>query len=127
MLPIYVVNNYGQFNHLIQRMLRDMDIGVKMVPNTTPPEEIATGCRGVILGGGPTLDRAGNAPLYLSLGLPVLGICLGLHIIATTFGGPSGRAVQAGMGQLTWRSPSMTISLQGILRHSRSGRPMPTR
>ncbi len=87
MLPIYVVNNHGQFNHLIQRMLRDLDIGVKMVPNTTPPEEIATGCRGVILGGGPTLERAGNAPFYLSLGLPVLGICLGLHIIATTFGG----------------------------------------
>jgi len=87
MLPIFVVNNYGQFNHLIQRMLRDLEIDARMIPNSTPPEDVATGCRGLILGGGPSLDRAGNACLYLDLGLPVLGICLGLHIIATTFGG----------------------------------------
>jgi GMP synthase (glutamine-hydrolysing) len=87
MLPIYVVNNYGQFNHLILRMLRDLDIEARMIPNTTPPENVAGGCRGLILGGGPTLSRAGNAEAYLALGLPVLGICLGLHIIATRFGG----------------------------------------
>jgi GMP synthase (glutamine-hydrolysing) len=87
MLPIYVVNNYGQFNHLILRMLRDLDIDARMIPNTTPPGAVATDCRGIVLGGGPTLSRAGNGSSYLMLGLPVLGICLGLHIIATTFGG----------------------------------------
>ncbi|MCU0629763.1 MAG: GMP synthase, partial [Methanoregulaceae archaeon] len=34
MLPIYVVNNFGQFNHLIQRMLRDLDIDSVMISNT---------------------------------------------------------------------------------------------
>jgi GMP synthase (glutamine-hydrolysing) len=87
MLPIYVVNNYGQFNHLIQRMLRDLEIDARMIPNSTLPEEVASGCRGLILGGGPSLERAGNAGQYLDLGLPVLGICLGLHIIATIFDG----------------------------------------
>jgi GMP synthase (glutamine-hydrolysing) len=87
MLPIYVVNNYGQFNHLILRMLRDLDIDARMIPNTTSPDAVAAGCRGLVLGGGPTLSRAGNGASYLMLGLPVLGICLGLHIIATTFGG----------------------------------------
>ncbi len=43
MLPIYVVNNHGQFNHLIQRMLRDLDIGVKMVPNTHTPKRLPQG------------------------------------------------------------------------------------
>ncbi|MDD1707248.1 MAG: GMP synthase, partial [Methanoregulaceae archaeon] len=33
MLPIYVVNNFGQFNHLIHRMLRDLDIDAKTIPN----------------------------------------------------------------------------------------------
>jgi GMP synthase (glutamine-hydrolysing) len=98
MRPIYVVNNFGQFNHLIHRALQDMDVAAQMVPNTTPAEEVATGCRGIILGGGPTLDRAGNCPQYLKTGLPVLGICLGLHIIATTFGGSVRQGRSGGYG-----------------------------
>jgi len=87
MLPIYVVNNYGQFNHLIHRALRDLEIEATIIPNTTPPEQVGEECRGIILGGGPAIERAGNCPQYLDLGLPVLGICLGLHIIAMKFGG----------------------------------------
>lgn len=98
MLPIYVVNNYGQFNHLIHRALRDLDIDVSLIPNTTPADEVAGNCRGIILGGGPTLDRAGNCARYLDLGLPVLGICLGLHIIATRFGGGVSSGKSGGYG-----------------------------
>lgn len=87
MLPICVVNNHGQFNHLIHRALRDLDIEVALVSNTTPPQEIATKYRGIILGGGPDIGRAGVCAEYLDLGIPVLGICLGLHIIAKKFGG----------------------------------------
>lgn len=87
MLPISVVNNYGQFNHLISRALRDLDIESRLIPNTTPPDEVAAQYRGIILGGGPDISRSGRCAEYLDLGLPVLGICLGLHIIATKFGG----------------------------------------
>ncbi len=87
MRPIFVVNNFGQFNHLIHRMLRDLEIEARMVPNTTPSEEVAEGCRGVILGGGPSIERIGRCAEYLDLGVPVLGICLGLHVIARRFGG----------------------------------------
>lgn len=87
MLPIYVVNNFGQFNHLIQRMLRDLDIDSVMINNTLSPDEVGSSCRGIVLGGGPAIERAGNCREYLKLGIPVLGICLGLHVIATTFGG----------------------------------------
>jgi GMP synthase (glutamine-hydrolysing) len=87
MLPICVVNNYGQFNHLIHRALRDLDLEVEMIPNTTSADKVGSSYRGIILGGGPNISRAGNCSQYLNLGLPVLGICLGLHIIATTFGG----------------------------------------
>ncbi|ABS55222.1 GMP synthase, small subunit [Methanoregula boonei 6A8] len=87
MLPICVVNNYGQFNHLIHRALRDLDIDAVLIPNTTPREEIASQYRGIILGGGPDIARAGVCAEYLDLGIPVLGICLGLHIIARKFGG----------------------------------------
>lgn len=98
MLPIFVVNNHGQFNHLILRKLRDLDIEAAMIQNTTPPAEVEKGCRGVILGGGPTLERAGTCAAYLDLGLPVLGICLGLHIIATARGGAVGPGAHGGYG-----------------------------
>jgi GMP synthase (glutamine-hydrolysing) len=98
MLPIYVVNNFGQFNHLIHRALRDLDIDAVLIPNTIPPEEIREGCRGIILGGGPAIERAGNCSKYLDLGLPVLGICLGLHIIANRFGGKVRTGLSGGYG-----------------------------
>ncbi len=41
MLPIYVVNNFGQFNHLIHRALRDLEIDVSMIPNSIPPQQIS--------------------------------------------------------------------------------------
>jgi GMP synthase (glutamine-hydrolysing) len=98
MRPIFVVNNFGQFNHLIHRALRDLEISVSLVPNTTPPDDIAAGCRGIILGGGPDIARAGNCSRYLDLGLPVLGICLGLHIIAQKFNGSVRKGKSGGYG-----------------------------
>ncbi|TAJ44193.1 GMP synthase subunit A [Methanofollis fontis] len=101
MLPIFVVNNHGQFNHLIHRKLRDMDIEVRMIPNTTAPSDVEAGCSGIVLGGGPSLERAGNCAEYLDLGLPVLGICLGLHVIATARGGQVGPGSHGGYGGVT--------------------------
>ncbi|HOI13788.1 MAG TPA: GMP synthase subunit A [Methanoculleus sp.] len=113
MLPLYVVNNHGQFNHLILRTLRDMDIEATMISNETPPAEVARGCRGIILGGGPTLERAGVASAYLDLGLPVLGICLGLHIMATARGGAVRRGASGGFGAVEVEIIKQNTLLQG--------------
>ncbi|NYT01964.1 MAG: GMP synthase subunit A [Methanosarcinales archaeon] len=84
-MRVYVVNNYGQFNHLIQRSIRDR-VECKLISNQTPPEEIDVD--GLILGGGPTLERAGRCAEYLNtLDVPILGICLGLQLMAREFGG----------------------------------------
>jgi GMP synthase (glutamine-hydrolysing) len=98
MLPIFVVNNFGQFNHLIFRMLLELNIDAKMVPNTMPPKEAACRCRGLVLGGGPDIARSGNSGEYLHLGLPVLGICLGLHVIAREFCGTVTKGRLGGYG-----------------------------
>ena len=113
---LYVVNNYGQFNHLILRSLRDMGIPAELVPNTTPPEEIASGCRGIILGGGPTMERAGNCSKYLDLGLPVLGICLGMQAMALARGGSVSPGSWAATASSRWR-------LSTPMRSSRDTRP----
>jgi GMP synthase (glutamine-hydrolysing) len=98
MRPIYLINNYGQFNHLIHRMLRDLEIDTRMISNETPAEEVAEGCRGIILGGGPSLERIGNGLSYVDLGLPVLGICLGLHTLAVARGGEVSPGSRGGYG-----------------------------
>jgi GMP synthase (glutamine-hydrolysing) len=84
-MRILVINNYGQFNHLIRRSIRDK-VETDLISNQTPPESIQAD--GLILGGGPTLDRAGRCADYLrDLDVPVLGICLGMQLMGTTFGG----------------------------------------
>jgi GMP synthase (glutamine-hydrolysing) len=118
MRSLFVVNNYGQFNHLILRSLRDMEIPAELVSNTTPPEEIASGCRGIILGGGPTMERAGNCRRYLDLGLPVLGICLGMQAMALARGGSVSPGSMGGYGlveveivdpdEILWGYPHVT-------------------
>ncbi|PWR70762.1 GMP synthase subunit A [Methanospirillum stamsii] len=111
MLPLCVVNNYGQFNHLILRALRDLDIEAKLIPNTTPVEQVREGYMGIILGGGPDIARAGLSSQYLHLDRPVLGICLGLHVIAEEFGGKVHSGQKGGYGAVT-----ITITdHQGIL------------
>jgi GMP synthase (glutamine-hydrolysing) len=77
-----------------------MDIDTVLVSNSTPPHEFSEGCRGIILGGGPSIERAGNSSQYLDLGLPVLGICLGLHIIAAKFGGVVHQGLRGGYGPI---------------------------
>ncbi len=127
MLPIYVVNNFGQFNHLIQRMLRDLDIDSVMINNTTPPDEVSGSCRGIVLGGGPAIERAGNCSEYCKLGLPVLGICLGLHVIASTFGGKVEPGRSGGYGAVDIEIIENDGILSGTRKKSGYGHPMPTK
>jgi len=57
-----------------------------LISNQTPPEKIDAD--GLILGGGPSLDRAGRCNDYLrDLNIPILGICLGMQLMGPTFGG----------------------------------------
>jgi len=85
MTRIDVVDNHGQFTHLEQRALRDMGVDVELIDNGTPPGEIEAD--GLVLSGGPDIDRIGNCPAYLDLDIPVFGICLGMQIIADELDG----------------------------------------
>jgi GMP synthase (glutamine-hydrolysing) len=97
-LKILVINNYGQFCHLIHRTVRDLDMGVRIVPNTTPVDGIlALEPDGLILSGGPSMDRIGLCADYVrDIDLPILGICLGHQLIARAFGGGTGQGAAGG-------------------------------
>ncbi len=103
MVKIYVIYNFGQYNHLIQRTLRDLGAETKLVENTTPVEKLKD-ADGLVLGGGPSLDRTGNCELYLrELDVPILGICLGHQLIAKVFGGEVGRGEAGGYAEVKVR------------------------
>ncbi len=89
MVKIIVINNYGQFCHLINRAVRDLEQEVELMKNTSTIEDIlAKEPDGLILSGGPTLERAGNCAVYVKdLDLPILGICLGHQVMALAYGG----------------------------------------
>ena len=86
---ILVINNYGQFAHLIHRAIRDLGTRCELIRNTLSVEEIqAREPNGLILSGGPTMERIGNCKQYVrEMTLPILGICLGHQLIADAFGG----------------------------------------
>ncbi len=88
-LKILIVNNYGQFCHLIHRAVRDLDVETGIIANTLSNEEIlAMEPDGLIISGGPSIDRIGRAEeMVQELDLPILGICLGHQLIARACGG----------------------------------------
>lgn len=89
MVKIIVINNYGQFCHLIHRAVRDLDQEVELMKNTSSVEEILSKePDGLILSGGPSLERTGNCSVYLNeIDIPILGICLGHQVMAKAYGG----------------------------------------
>lgn len=88
-MSIVIINNYGQYNHRISRTLTYLKIENKLISNETSLDEIkAMNPEGIILGGGPSIERIGNCEdIIKEIDVPILGICLGHQIIANVFDG----------------------------------------
>jgi GMP synthase (glutamine-hydrolysing) len=88
-----VILDFGsQYTQLIARRIREQNVYSVVLPCTAPLEEIQ-GYKpmGIILSGGPSsvydADAPPSDPRVLALGIPVLGICYGLHFIVHHLGG----------------------------------------
>ncbi|HEV2991934.1 MAG TPA: glutamine-hydrolyzing GMP synthase, partial [Candidatus Angelobacter sp.] len=88
-----VILDFGsQYTQLIARRIRELKVFSVVLPCTAPLEEIRTYHPvGIILSGGPFSVYDPDAPpadeRVFSLGLPVLGVCYGLHFITQKLGG----------------------------------------
>ncbi len=100
MTKIVVVDNHGQFTHLEQRALRDLGVEAELVDNDTPPAAVEAD--GFVLSGGPDMDEIGESPAYLEADVPVLGICLGMQLMANELpGGDVGSGDYGGYADVT--------------------------
>jgi GMP synthase (glutamine-hydrolysing) len=88
-----VVLDFGsQYSQLIARRVRELQVYSELLPFDTPwPEIEARRPKAVILSGGPaSVYEPGSPhpdPALWTAGIPVLGICYGLHLMAQALGG----------------------------------------
>ena len=89
---VVVIDFGSQYSMLIARRVRECHVYCELVPYDAPWERIASlNLKGFILSGGPASVYNTGAPLapayaYES-GLPILGICYGIQVIAHQLGG----------------------------------------
>src|SRR5204863_273155 len=86
-----------QYSQLIARRVRELGVFSELLPHHVALEEVERRRpRGLILSGGPASVYADGAPKLdkrvLELGIPVLGICYGMQLVAVELGGRVGDA-----------------------------------
>ncbi len=89
---ILILDFGSQYTQLIARRIREIGVYCEIWPWDIPADEItAFSPKGVILSGGPesaTTEQGPSAPdVVFDMGVPVLGICYGLHTMAAQLGG----------------------------------------
>ena len=91
-VPIVVLDFGSQYTQIIARKLRESGVYSEIVPYNESIEDImARTPKGIILSGGPASVYASDSyhpdSTIFDLGLPILGICYGMQLIAQHFGG----------------------------------------
>jgi len=89
---ILILDFGSQYTQLIARRVRENKVFSKIIPYNTPAKEIvALAPKGLILSGGPASVTEKKSPYpdkgIFKLGIPILGICYGLQVIAEMSGG----------------------------------------
>lgn len=87
---IFVLDYGSQFSHLITRRIRELGVYAELVPHNFSLKRLRK-ARGIILSGGPQNLSDSDAlridKRVFELGVPILGICYGMQLMAYELGG----------------------------------------
>jgi len=100
---ILVLDFGSQFTQLIARRIRELGVFSEIRACTLKPSELdLSRIKAVILSGGPASVTDKDAPAFdpkwLELGLPVLGVCYGMQLLAHLSGAPLGAGISREYG-----------------------------
>jgi len=106
--PILIVDFGGQYTQLIARRVRDARVfSVVLAPSASAEEIRRWNPVGIILSGGPQSVYDKDAPVLaadpMAAGVPVLGLCYGMHWLAQAQGGRVDGAQGREFGRATAR------------------------
>ncbi len=104
---VVILDFGGQYSMLIARRVREAGVYCELIPYDTPWSEIKRmQPSGIILSGSPASVNQENAPrcdaaIYKG-GIPILGICYGMHLLARELGGEVVRGSRSEFGRTSF-------------------------
>lgn len=120
---IIILDFGSQYNQLIGRRVREMEVYSEIIPFNTPLSEIlAKKPVGIILSGGPSSVNSPEAHLIekelFEIGIPILGICYGMQLIAHLLGGKVSKGVKGEYGKSQLNIEKNNPLLEGVSQNS---------
>ncbi len=105
-MAVIVLDFGAQYNHLIARRIREAQVFCEVLPFDTPAAVLRQKSpQAIVLSGGPASVFGEGVPLpdvaIFSLGIPILGICYGMQVMARMLGGQVSPARKPEYGRRT--------------------------
>ncbi|MEF3304729.1 glutamine-hydrolyzing GMP synthase [Paenibacillus sp. GYB003] len=118
---IVVLDFGGQYNQLIARRIRDLGVYSELLPFNTPVDKIRElAPKGIVFSGGPASVYEENSPkvdpAIYELGLPILGICYGMQLMAYQLNGKVDKSSKREYGKADVEFNESCCLIQGLDR-----------
>ncbi|HOQ49296.1 MAG TPA: glutamine-hydrolyzing GMP synthase, partial [Candidatus Kapabacteria bacterium] len=123
MEKIVILDFGSQYTQIIARKIRELNVYAEIYPFSIDIDTIKSiAPNGIILSGGPSSVYTENAPIpkfdVFSLGVPVLGICYGLQLIAYQLGGEVNKAAKREYGRANLIIDKPDVIFDGVSQSS---------
>src|SRR5579864_4343983 len=118
---VLVLDFGSQYSQLIARRVREAKVYCELVPGTIDADEIRRrNPRGLIFSGGPASVYEPGAPhpdpRVYNLGIPILGICYGMQLLAHDLGGEVAATARREYGHASMTVDTATGLFEGLPR-----------